>query len=237
MEIKFLIKKQMRKFIQRLKKIIKGNAENDDEFFVLDIIKRKIPTNPIIIEAGAHIGSDSGRFAETWKDATIYAFEPVPAIYKQLVANTANYKNIKTTPLALSDSNGETKMFVSSGRSDASSSLLAPKEHLEAHPDVAFNETISVQTITLDDFCAKNNIAHIDFMWLDMQGYELPMLMASKKMIQHITLIYSEVSLIETYQGVSTYQKYKEWMDGAGFKVYKEYFPWKDMGNVLFVKK
>lgn len=234
---KTLIKKQMNKFIQKLKKLIKRNTENDDEYFVLDIIKRKIPSNPVIIEAGAHIGSDSGRFAQIWKDAKIYAFEPVPSVYSQLVKNTSTYNNIKTIPLALSNTNGITKMFVSSGRSDASSSLLAPKQHLEVHPDVQFNETIFVETITLDDFCLNNNISHIDFMWLDMQGYELPMLMASKKMISNITLIYSEVSLIETYEGVSTYQKYKEWMDGAGFKVYKEYFPWKDMGNVLFVKK
>lgn len=227
----------MNKFIQKLKNLIKNNTENDDEFFVLDIIKRKIPSNPVIIEAGAHIGSDSGRFAQIWKDAKIYAFEPVPTVYSQLVENTSAYGNIKTIPLALSDSNGVTKMFVSSGRSDASSSLLAPKQHLEVHPDVQFNETISVETTTLDDFCIKNNISHIDFMWLDMQGYELPMLMASKKMISNITLIYSEVSLIETYEGVSTYQKYKEWMEESGFKVYKEYFPWKDMGNVLFVKK
>lgn len=226
----------MNKIIQRLKKLIGKNTENEDEFFVLDIVKRKIPSNPIIIEAGAHIGSDSGRFAQLWKDAKIYAFEPVPEVYSQLVENTSQYKNIKTVPLALSDKNGETKMFVSSGRSDASSSLLAPKEHLDVHPDVLFNNTIDVETITLDDFCLKNNISHIDFMWLDMQGYELPMLMAAKNMISKISVIYSEVSLIETYEGVSTYQKYKEWMEGVGFKVYKEYFPWKDMGNVLFVK-
>ncbi|OFY84451.1 MAG: hypothetical protein A3F72_13665 [Bacteroidetes bacterium RIFCSPLOWO2_12_FULL_35_15] len=226
----------MNKIIQRLKKLIGKNAENEDEFFVLDIVKRKIPSNPIIIEAGAHIGSDSGRFAQLWKDAKIYAFEPVPDVYSQLVENTSQYKNIKTFPLALSDKNGETKMFVSSGRSDASSSLLAPKEHLDVHPDVHFNNTINVETITLDDFCLKNNISHIDFMWLDMQGYELPMLMAAKNMISKISVIYSEVSLIETYEDVSTYQKYKEWMEGEGFKVYKEYFPWKDMGNVLFVK-
>lgn len=227
----------MNKVIRKLWNLIKNNRENDDEFFVLDIIKRKIPSNPVIIEAGAHIGSDSGRFAQIWKDAKIYAFEPIPNVYSQLVKNTAAYNNIKTIPLALSDNNGITKMFVSSGRSDASSSLLAPKQHLEVHPDVQFNETISVETIKLDDFCLNNNISHIDFMWLDMQGYELPMLMASKKMISNITLIYSEVSLIETYEGVSTYQKYKEWMEESGFRVYKEYFPWKDMGNVLFEKK
>ncbi len=227
----------MKKVVDFFYRILNRKRESDDEFFVIDIIKRKIPSNPIIIEAGAHIGTDSCRFAEIWKDAAIYSFEPVPNIYSQLVSNTSKYSNINTIPLALSDRNGETEMFVSSGRSNASSSLLAPKEHLDAHPDVLFNETIKVKTVTLDDFCLMNNINHIDFMWLDMQGYELPMLKASQKMISNISLIYSEVSLIETYQGVSTYEHYKKWMDGAGFKVYKEYFPWKDMGNVLFIKK
>ncbi len=226
----------MKNFFNMLKNLIKKDTKKNDEFFVLDIIKKIIPSDPVIIEAGAHIGSDSARFANIWKNSRIFAFEPVPDVYKQLVSNTLPYKNIVTVPLALSDSNGETNMYISSGRSDASSSLLAPKEHLEVHPDVQFNDVIKVQTITLDDFCAKNGILHIDFMWLDMQGYELPMLMSSKKMIQHISVIYSEVSLIETYEGVSTYEKYKKWMENAGFKVHKEYFPWKDMGNVLFVK-
>ncbi len=227
----------MNGLLNKLKNLLKKNTNKDDEFFVLDIVKNKIPKNPIIIEAGAHIGSDSGRFAEIWKDSVIHAFEPVPEVYNQLVENTSKYTNIKTYRQALSDITGESKMYVSSGRSDASSSLLAPKQHLEVHPDVTFDNTITVSTITLDDFCTENNISHIDFMWLDMQGYELPMLMASKKMINNINVIYSEVSLIETYKGVLKYEKYKEWMEESGFRVYKEYFPWKDMGNVLFIKK
>lgn len=51
--------------------------------------------------------------------------------------------------------------------------------------------------------------------------------------IQNLT----EVSLIDTYDGVIKYPEYKNWLIENDFSVVFEDLPYQDMGNVLFKKK
>lgn len=201
-------------------------------------ISKFLPKNPVIIDAGAHRGDDSVELCKLIPSAQIHAFEPVPAIFNDLKSNAVGYPQIKCYNLALSNKTGEQEMHISSGGSDASSSLLAPDEHLKDHPDTYFNETIKVKTIKLDDWAQSNSIDKVDFMWLDMQGFELEVLKASKVVLQKTTAIHMEVSTRQTYKDVPLYDEVKKWMSSNGFKVCIEEIPkgW-DMGNVLFVKE
>lgn len=205
-------------------------------------IKRKINEllnhkSPVIIEAGAHIGSDTIEMTKVWPKGTIHAFEPIPAIYEKLVKNTKKYNNIVTYETALSDKTGTAEIYVSSGNSDGSSSLLSPKEHIAEHPDVLFKSQIRIKTIKLDEWAMQNKITHIDFAWLDMQGFELPVLKASEVMLNTLTAIYTEVSLKEMYEGAALYPEFRSWMQSKGFKVALEDLRWQDMGNVLFIRE
>lgn len=212
-------------------------ATKPDEVISKAHIKSILPAKPIVFEAGAHIGVDTLEMSRLWPDATIYAFEPVPHIFKKLQRNTRNCKNVKCIPVALGDKNGKLPMFVSSGRSDGSSSLLKPKYHLEEHPDVLFEETIEVDVFTIDSWCEKNNISKVDFMWLDMQGFEMSTLKASPNILKNITAIHSEVNTKPNYENTALYPEFKNWMESVGFRVDIEDIPWNSGGNVLFVRK
>ena len=41
-------------------------------------IKLFAPDNPIVVEAGAHVGSDTIEMSKLWPGGTIHAFEPIP---------------------------------------------------------------------------------------------------------------------------------------------------------------
>jgi FkbM family methyltransferase len=199
------------------------------------ILKSLLPKNPVIVDCGAHDGTDSILLAKILR-GTVHAFEPVPAIYQRLIRNTADF-DIKSYSIALSDVNGKAIFNVSSGTSDASSSLLKPKEHLLDHPTVTFEDHLTVQTSTLDDWAAQNGIAGVDLLWLDMQGAELKMLAASKTILPTVKVIHSEVSTKETYEGTCTYNQLAEFLKSQGFTVMIEAIPHgADMGNVLFVR-
>lgn len=200
-------------------------------------IKQFLPVNPVIIDAGAHVGGDSIEMCRLYAGSQVHAFEPVPAIFNILKHNTRKFKRIACHTVALSNQNGEQLMHVSSGASDGSSSLLKPKEHLTDHPDVFFNESIKVKTMKLDDWAAAHNIFKIDLLWLDMQGFELEVLKASAVILPKVKVIHMEVSTRPTYEGVPLYRDVKEWMQQNGFRVEVEAIPagW-DMGNVLFVR-
>ena len=65
-------------------------------------------------------------------------------------------------------------MWVSEG-GDQSSSISAPRAHLEVFPEITFpHQTMAlVPVTTLDEWSEQQGIARVDFLWLDMQGHEL----------------------------------------------------------------
>lgn len=202
-------------------------------------IKRYLPINPVIIDAGANDGSDSIEMARLYsRKAKIYAFEPLPVVFKQLQRNIRRYKNIKAFSVALSNENGEQELHVSSGASIGSSSLLKPETHLQDHPDVLFVEKIKVKTVTLDEWAKRNDIKSVDFLWFDLQGFELEVLKKSTVIFPTVKVIHMEVSTKNTYDGVTLYPETKLWMENNGFYLDTEAIPkgW-DMGNVLFIRK
>jgi FkbM family methyltransferase len=202
------------------------------------LLVKLLPENPVIIDCGAHVGADSVELARIFPKGVVHSFEPVPEIFGYLKNSARKYSNIVCYQLALSNQDGTAKMHVSSGSSNASSSLLKPTGHIENHPDVYFDNTIDAQTLTLDSWAVKNNVSRVDFLWLDMQGFELHMLKASNVILPKVKAIYTEVSVKETYENAVLYSEFKEWLTGQGFKVAIEAIPeGTDMGNVLFVKQ
>jgi len=204
-----------------------------------NIIKQYLPDNPIIIDAGAYDGADSIDFANMFPNGIIYAFEPVSNIYNQLVENTKNYKNIKTYKLALSDTTVNKKIYVSSGYSVQSSSLLKPKNHLQMFPDCKFESEEVVKTTTINKFCADNKINRIDFMWLDLQGNETKVIKKADKILHTTKAIFAEYSLVEFYEGVLLYDDFKKFMKELGFKeVFNENtYNYVGCGNSLFIRE
>lgn len=190
--------------------------------------------NPIIIEAGCCDGTDTIKLAETWPEATIYAFEPIPALFEKALKRLKPYKNVQCIPFALSSKNGLIQMNVSTrnGEVFGSSSILEPKEHLDMHPEIKFENKLFVAMMTLHLFCFEQGIANVDLLYLDMQGHEMEVL--KSPMLANVKSIYTEVSLIETYKGVPHYSQVRSHLEDNGFHVVHEDLPWKDMGNVLF---
>jgi len=201
------------------------------------VLKKYLPSNPVSIDCGAHDGSDSVELLKVL-GGHVHSFEPVPELYERLVNRAKKYKRISTYKIALADKTGKETFYVSEGHSDASSSLLAPKDHLIDHADTFFKRQIEVKTLTLDDWAKENNIPKVDLLWLDMQGFEMQMLAQSKVILPTVKVIHTEVSTKETYEGVVTYKHYRSYLESIGFKCVLEAIPdhW-DMGNVLFVRK
>ena len=212
-----------------------------DKFLGKGVLPKKyfirfLPENPVILEAGAHIGKDTVEMARVWPAGTIHAFEPVPSLFKKLENGTKNLKNVHCYQLALGDKQGTEIMHISSGASDGSSSLLPPKDHLNVFPTVYFDEKLPVNTITLDGWAESNNIQKIDFMWLDLQGMELNVLKSGKNILRTVTAIYTEVSKIEAYKDQTLYADLFEWLSSNGFHIEREVVE-NGGGNVFFIRK
>ncbi len=192
------------------------------------------PGEPLVIcDIGACEGEDSVRYARAFPLARVFSFEPLPANQALVRANFDRYAiaNAELVPLALSDRSGEATFHVSSGRppelfagedwnyGNKSSSLLAPAQTGPMHGWIEFNEAISVRTDTLDNYCARRGLDHIDFIQMDVQGAEQLVLAGAVGMLPRITAIWLEVSTREFYRGQTLDRDLTRFMRRHGFSL------------------
>ena len=133
------------------------------ELFQSGHIKRS--RKPTMIDVGACRGGACHNFAEQrW---AIHAFEPNKALLNDLNANFKS-SNVTIINAAVSDSERDEAPFFTSRESIGISSLQAfrPSHELTAH----------VKTITLNSYLKTNNIAQVDFLKIDTEGFDLMVL-------------------------------------------------------------
>lgn len=200
----------------------------------LDRIAEHLPDSPVVVEAGAHRGTDTVDMALQWPGGHIHAFEPVEPLYRTLRAAVRDHPNAQAWPYAVSDREGPATMCVSSGN-DQSSSLLTPT-HKGLPPETRFEAEQQVETVTLDRWAERENVDAVDFLWLDMQGSELAALKGAERLLSTVTAVYTEVVLYEQYEGECLYPELRVWLERRGFRVEAEKLPWDVGGNVLFVR-
>lgn len=138
----------------------------------LEFILRFLHPGVTLFDAGANIGLFSlaaGRKLQG-QLAAIYAFEPCPSTFAILEKNLLlnGLTNVHTVRAALSDQTGEANLYVNAALKDALNSLENP-----SHADAEVVARELVETITLDDFVAKERIARVDIMKVDVEGAEL----------------------------------------------------------------
>jgi FkbM family methyltransferase len=185
----------------------------------------------VVLDVGSCEGEDAIRYATLFPSAAVYAFEPLPKNVRLVEENLARHPhpNIRVVPLALSDSTGTARFFVSSGQPDGvaptdwdygnkSSSLLPPARHLDVHPWVRFDEQIEVSTETLETFCRGQGITEIDVVHLDVQGAELAVLRGAGPLLDRVSVVWMEVEAIPLYDGQPLKADVERFMTDHGFR-------------------
>lgn len=211
---------------------------------LLSCIKPYLPENPVIVEAGSFNGKDTLLLSRFWPIGTVHAFEPVPDIFSLLSENTRHCTNVHTYHYALAAHTGTAALYLSAhpekpDQPYPAASLLQPKERL-SWSKALYPKKIEVPTITLDDWAAHHAIAHIDFLWLDVQGYALPILQASTRMLSTLKVLYVEVEFIQAYAEQKQYPEVKAWLEEQGFSMIARDFddaPTWFFGNALFIRR
>lgn len=211
---------------------------------ILSHIAPYLPNNPIIIEAGAFTGGDTIKIAQHFPQATIHAFEPVPYLFERLQHNTASYTNVQRYPYALSTKNGTAPFHLAEkpenpGTPSQAGSLLRPQERLQ-WSSMQYNSTITVPTTTIDSWADEHHIDHIDCIWLDTQGFSLPILQAGPRILSTVKVLFIEVEFIQAYEGQYQYHEVRQWLEHRGFhligKTFNDETSW-FFGEALFVRQ
>ena len=204
-------------------------------------ILSKLSFESNIIECGGHLGTDTFELSKIFNNATIHCLEANPELYNNLVKNN-KYNNLKLYNLALSNKNEPTSFYIDknpSGDAGASSILQASAFYL--NDQIKKEEKITVDGIKLCDFCNKQNISHVDLLWLDIEGFEYYVLEESKDFLKNIKYIYTEVNFQEFRKNTKLYGDIKKLLNDNNFEEINhwtqgdEWGKWQ--GNILFRNK
>jgi FkbM family methyltransferase len=205
----------------------------------LDEVAPYLTGSPVILEAGAFDGTDTVNFTERWPGATIYTFEPVPQLFTEVERRTSHLAQVRRYPMALSDRTGPATFHIFGNPNDESSpgrdsSSLLPLDEVFA-PQITISQPIEVQAITIADWARAENVDRIDFMWLDMQGMELPALKAAGPVLATTSAIHMGVHRVEFFAGCALYDEIVSSMRSLGFHPAIDRVTLK-FGNILFVR-
>jgi 2-O-methyltransferase len=209
------------------------------DIIAYETIARYLPEQPVIVEAGAFNGKNTLEMASFWPNSVIHAFEPVDAARQKLLLRTVPHQDrVRIYPYALGSKAGVFHMHVSGSNTSGgtqSSSLLKPNAHTRAYDNVRFESTTEVRVVRLDEWAKNEKVDLIDFLWLDLQGFELEALKGAGELLANVSAIHAEVSNIQLYEGAPLYPEIRAWMETHGFHPVVEAV-FRIGGNVLFVR-
>jgi FkbM family methyltransferase len=119
------------------------------------------------------VGCNRGLFSDIFsnlENITIHCFEPIESLYNDLEKKYNGNKNIILNKMCLSDSVGTSDFYrLLSLETDGCSSLI--ERPVFKDRGWLYNKD-TVKITTIDDYCKKNNIRHIDFIKIDVEGAE-----------------------------------------------------------------
>ena len=151
--------------------LINGVYEND----IVQFLKREIPDGAVFFDIGANIGSIGLPVVKQKQNIKYFGFEASPNVFAYLQKNFTqnNIRHFALHNKLVHKDDGETMKFYQSDLYGKSS--LSPTYS---------NEAVEIESLSIDKYCADNNIPCIDWMKVDVQGFELFVFEGMKKMLQ-----------------------------------------------------
>jgi FkbM family methyltransferase len=141
------------------------HVEGEFEPEMVSLFKSLLQPNDTVLDVGANIGCTSLLFGDLARK--VYSFEPSPTTHRWLVENVqrANLNNVEPINLGLGKEAGTFELtFAPNNRSGGFVSNLTSAS--EGH---------QVEQITIakgDDFIGEHQIAQVDFIKIDVEGFE-----------------------------------------------------------------
>jgi FkbM family methyltransferase len=134
---------------------------------------------PIVFDVGANVGDYSLLVRQYIPSALVYAFEPAPFVYSQLIENLVPTGDpmIRAHNIGFSDSDKEVELYSYAIEGTEISVLSSIDRRLPTQVNqVDVSSTERIRTETIDGFCDRNGINRIDLLKLDVEGHELAIL-------------------------------------------------------------
>ncbi len=179
------------------------------------------PRASVVMDVGANRGQFLELALARFAPERAVCIEPLPEAFADLQARFGGHPAVSLYPCAAGAASGEVEMQVN--RHDQASSVLP----IRTQGDLRFTQrdltpvgAIVVPIRTLDDIAQECDLATIDLLKLDVQGYELEVLRGAERTLPKVHAILTEVSFYALYEGGVLFWDVHRFLEERGFALH-----------------
>lgn len=201
--------------------------------------KNVILNDPVIFDIGSHKGKIVKLMDDLYDNSLIYCFEPnklMNPILKKIG------KNIKVFNYAIGDKTDQRKLLIN--KIDLTNtlsqinknSLYLKIKNLIANKSENIDNYKKVKVISLKNFCKTKKIKSIDFLKIDVEGYEYKVLLGAKDILKNVKFIMIEIQNNDMYRNYSK-NRIEKFLKKNNFKLVKSFnFPFMFFKDCIYKK-
>jgi FkbM family methyltransferase len=130
-----------------------------------------------VIVGGAHVGFFAVILARAMaaRGGRVFAFEPAPPMYAELVRNARlnDLPNLTLEPCALGSRSGSAEMYIQGVRSSLVKPTKGPTDRRH-----------TTEVVAIDDYVDRHRVAKVSLLFLDIEGAELQALHGAERLLK-----------------------------------------------------
>ncbi len=160
-----------------------GSLGSSGEKVVLNLLKDKVfagKENLTLFDVGANIGKYTNELLNVFPTATIHSFEPAVSTFGELKKNITSDRVVLNN-MGLSDKKGEAVLYYDEETSGAASLFKRQMDYRNV--DFSLSEEVKISTV--EDYCNEKGIDNIDFLKIDVEGNEIPVLKGAGSLLDN----------------------------------------------------
>jgi len=173
-----------------------------EKYLISKLLKRKFfwIKNPVFFDIWANVWKYSLVLDSVFPDSSIFSFEPQPNTFKELEKNIVGVDNVSIFNMALWSEVTKLSLYDYEDKISSEHASFS-KDVIEKFHEWKVKEYI-VNVETIQSFCKKENIDHIDFMKIDTEWYEKNIIEGGLNIIKKIKILQVEFTQLNVYNKV-----------------------------------
>jgi FkbM family methyltransferase len=160
--------------------------KNNQDAFEIKLLKQYIQKNDVVLDIGANIGFYASLISKlVGEKGQVHCFEPDVINYQHLAKSTLESKTIFVVNKAIG-AKTETLKFYTSKNLNVDHRSYEPED---------YDEILEIEATSVDDYTIHNKIMKVNFIKIDIQGYEMQALQGMIKTLE----VNSDIKLISEF--------------------------------------
>jgi FkbM family methyltransferase len=187
------------------------------DFEEFSLIRDRSKADSVMFDVGANMGFYGLWMSKyTGKDGSIHCFEPSTVTFDRLQKNWELNRNsisadYRLNNLAIGDFVGDST--ISMGK-DGENHLIIGENNATDSQFITMN--------TIDNYCKSNNISNIDYLKIDIEGFELFALKGAEDMLKNKRIEIIQIEINDTLENSSTgINELLDFINSVGYRLAK----------------